>query len=123
MDERAQMSEKKGNLTPKQHKAILALIEKSVAETARELRIPERTLYRWMKQPLFASVLWKERAAKYYRDTVRLLQMRPAAISILAKTMLDPHTPLTTKVRTAESILNQTREAFELQDMEARLAG
>jgi len=115
------MTRNKGSLTPKQHKAILILSEKSIAETARELRIPERTLYRWMKLPLFALVLQEERAAKYYRDSARLVQLRPAAINILAKLLLDPSTPPATRVRAAESVLDQTRETFELQDLESRL--
>jgi hypothetical protein len=117
------MPEKKGSLTPRQYKAILILIDRGIAETSRESRIPERTLHRWMKQSLFASVLQEERAAKYYRDSARLVQLRPAAITILAKILLDPSTPPATKVRAAESVLDQTREAFELQDLESRLTG
>ncbi len=115
------MNENKGVLSPRKHKAILALTEKSVAETARQLQIPERTLYRWMKQPLFAVVLRDERRAKYLQDSARLAQMRPAAISTLGKTMVDPYTPPATKVRAAATILHQTR-VWELEEIEARVA-
>jgi hypothetical protein len=36
--------------------------------------------------------------------------------------MLDPATPASTKVRSADSILNHTIKAIETEDIEARLA-
>lgn len=36
--------------------------------------------------------------------------------------MLDPGTPASTKVRAAESVLNQAEKAIKLHDIEARLA-
>ena len=115
------MHRNQGSLSPRKHKAVLGLTEKSIAETARQLQIPERTLYRWMKQPLFAAVLRDERRAKYSQDSTRLAQMRPAASSILGKTMVDPHTPPATKVKAAATILNQTKIS-ELEDIETRVA-
>jgi hypothetical protein len=42
--------------------------------------------------------------------------------STLGKVMLDPATPPSTKVRSADSILNHTIKAMETEDIEARLA-
>ena len=36
--------------------------------------------------------------------------------------MLEPGTPLATKVRAADSILNHTTKAIEIEDLEARVA-
>jgi len=40
----------------------------------------------------------------------------------LGKVMLDPGTPAATKVRAADSILNHTVKAIEVEDHEARLS-
>ena len=44
------------------------------------------------------------------------------AVTTLGKAMVDPSTPPATKVRAADSILDHTAKAIELEDLEARLA-
>jgi hypothetical protein len=36
--------------------------------------------------------------------------------------MVDPSTPASTKVRAADSVLNHTAKAIEIQDLDARLS-
>jgi hypothetical protein len=48
--------------------------------------------------------------------------MSGAAALTLGKVMADPKTPPSTKVRAADSILNHTARAIELEDIEARVA-
>jgi hypothetical protein len=43
-------------------------------------------------------------------------------VSTLLKVMVDPATPASTKVRAADSVLNHTAKAIEIEDLEARLA-
>jgi hypothetical protein len=40
----------------------------------------------------------------------------------LLKVVIDPTTPASTKVRAADSVLNHTAKAIELDDVEARLS-
>jgi hypothetical protein len=47
--------------------------------------------------------------------------MTSAAVSTLGKVMVDPNTPASTKVRAADSILNHTAKAIEIEDIEARV--
>ena len=46
--------------------------------------------------------------------------MSSAAISTLGKIMVDPNAPASTRVRAADSILNHTTKALEIEDIEAR---
>jgi hypothetical protein len=48
--------------------------------------------------------------------------MSSAAVSTLAKIMVDGNSPPSTRVRAAESILNHSSKALEMEDIEARLA-
>jgi hypothetical protein len=48
--------------------------------------------------------------------------MSSAAVSTLGKIMVDPNAPASTRVRAAESILNHTAKAIEIEDIEARVA-
>jgi len=45
-----------------------------------------------------------------------------AAVSTIGKVMLDPATPPATKVRAADSVLEHTEKAIQLEGIEARLA-
>jgi hypothetical protein len=51
----------------------------------------------------------------------RLQQASSAAVSTLLKLMEDPHTPASTRVRAADSVLNHTKHAIEIDDVQARV--
>ena len=48
--------------------------------------------------------------------------MSSAAVSTLGKIKVDASTPASTRVRTADSILNHTTKAIEIEDIAARIA-
>jgi hypothetical protein len=48
--------------------------------------------------------------------------MCSAAATTLGKVMVDAKTPPGTKVRAADSILNHTAKAVQIEDLEARVA-
>jgi hypothetical protein len=43
-------------------------------------------------------------------------------VSTLLKLMVDPQTPASTRVQAANSILNHTKQAIEIEDIEVRVA-
>jgi hypothetical protein len=49
-------------------------------------------------------------------------QASSAAVTTLLKVMVDPATPASTKVRAADSVLDHSAKAIELEDIEARVA-
>jgi hypothetical protein len=48
--------------------------------------------------------------------------MSSAAVSTLEKVMVDPATPPATKVKAADSIINHSTKAIEIEDIEDRLS-
>ena len=107
----------------KKDAAVLALLsQRSVDEAARVAGVGPRTLYRWMKEPEFDAAYRDAKRAAFSQSIARLHQMASAAVTTLGKAMVDPSTPPATKVRAADSILDHTAKAIELEDLEARLA-
>jgi ABC-type molybdate transport system ATPase subunit len=71
--------------------------------------------------PEFDSSYREARRAAFGQSVARLQQASGAAVTTLLKVMVDPTTPASTKVRAADSVLNHTAKAIELDDVEARL--
>ncbi len=106
----------------KKEEAIVALLtHRTIEDAARAVGIGGATLLRWQKEPEFQAGYWEAKRAAYAQSIARLHQMSSAAVSTLGKVMVDPTTPPATKVRAADSILNHTIKAIELEDIEARV--
>jgi hypothetical protein len=107
----------------KQEDAIAALLtQRNVEEAAREARIGVRTLLRWLKLPEFQKAYRDARRAAVSQAVARLQQGTSAAATTLLKTLVDPNTPASVKVRAAECILNHASKALEIEDIDARVA-
>ena len=75
-----------------------------------------------MKLPEFQTAYRDARRAVHGQSIARLQQASSAAVSTILKVMVDANTPASTKVRAADSVLNHSAKAIELEDMEARVA-
>jgi transposase-like protein len=107
----------------KKEEAIAALLtQRTTDEAARAIGIVPATLLRWMKDPEFATSYRDARRAAFGQSIARLQQAASAAVTTLLKVMVDASTPASTKVRAADSVLNHTAKAIELDDIEARLS-
>ena len=116
------MSQFDKKLGGKREAAVLALLStRSVEEAGRAVGVNARTLYRWMKEPGFDAAYRAAKKAAYGQSIARLHYLATAAVSTLGKVMIDPETPPATKVRAADSILNHTAKAIEIEDIDARL--
>jgi hypothetical protein len=51
-----------------------------------------------------------------------LQQSSSAALSTLLKVMVDPNAPASSRVRAADSVLDHTLKAIEIEDVEVRVA-
>jgi len=110
-------------LSPKQEAAVLALLSaRNVEEAAKVVGVTPRTLYRWQKEPSFDAAYQAAKRAAYGQSIARLHHLSGAAVSTIGKVMLDPATPPATKVRAADSVLEHTEKAIQLEGIEARLA-
>jgi hypothetical protein len=107
----------------KMEEAVAAvLMQKNLEEAARSVGIGTATLLRWQKMPEFKAALRQARRDAYSQSIARLQQATGAAVSTLLKTIVDPGTPPSTKVRAADSVLSHAAKAIELEDIEARVA-
>jgi hypothetical protein len=117
------MADFHSKLTRKQEDAIIALLSnRSVEDAARACNTPSRTLYRWLKERDFDAAYRQAKRDAYKQSIARMHHLSNAAVSTLGKVMLDPVTPASTRVRAADSILNHTAKAIEIEDMEARVS-
>ncbi|MEP7353987.1 MAG: hypothetical protein ABI824_12215, partial [Acidobacteriota bacterium] len=117
------MTESPEVLSNKKEAAVLALLtSRTVEEAAKTADVPARTLYRWMKEPQFDAAFRDAKRSAFAQSVARLHQMSGAAVSTLGKIMVDQSVPAATRLRAADSILNHTAKAIEIEDVEARVA-
>jgi hypothetical protein len=107
----------------KMEAAVAALLtQKNQEEAARAAGIAVTTLLRWQKLPEFQKAYREARRAAHSQSVARLQQATGAAVTTLLKVMVDPATPASVKVRAADSVLDHSAKAIELEDIEARVA-
>ena len=117
------MQSNNAKLGPKQEEAVAALLtQKNVEDAARSVGISVRTLMRWQSSLMFQTALRDARRAAFRQSVARLQHASSAAVSTLLKVLVDPATPPGTRVRAADSILDHSAKAIELDDVEARVA-
>jgi transposase-like protein len=106
----------------KKEEAIAALLsQRNVEEAARAIGINPNTLLRWLKLPEFQTAYREARRLAFGQAIARLQQATSAAATTLLKTMVDPATPASVRVRAADSIFNHAAKAIEIEDIEARV--
>ena len=107
----------------KREDAIAGLLsQRNVDEAARAAGVGARTLWRWLQDPEFQAAYRKARREAFGQSIARLQQGTSAAATTLLKTMIDPGTPASVRVRAAEAIFNHAAKAIEIEDIEARVA-
>jgi len=107
----------------KKEEAIVALLtHRTIEEAARGVNISTKTLLRWQKEPEFDAAYRSAKRAAFGQSIARLHHLSSAAVSTLGKIMLDSATPPATRVRAADSILDHTTKAIEIEEIEARVA-
>jgi hypothetical protein len=117
------MAGRTSSLGRKQEEAIAALLtQRNIEEAAHAAGIGVRTLLRWLKLPEFKAAYRQARHEAFGQATARLQQATSAAATTLLKTMIDPSTPASVRVRAADSIFNHAAKAIEIEDIEARVA-
>jgi DNA-binding MurR/RpiR family transcriptional regulator len=116
------MSGHGGKIGRKLEEAVIAMLtQRNIEEAARAVGISPATLMRWQKLPEFQTAYREARRAAFGQAVARLQQGTSAAATTLLKTMIDPATPASVKVRAAEAIFNHAAKAIEIEDIEARV--
>jgi transposase-like protein len=107
----------------KREEAIAALLtQKNIDEAAKSIGVSPNTLLNWLKQPEFDAAYREARRLAFRQCISRLQQASSAAVTTLLKLMIDPGTPAAVKARVADSILDHSAKAIELEDIETRVA-
>jgi transposase-like protein len=112
-----------GKFGRKKEEAIAALLtQRNIEEAAKSVGIGANTLLRWLKVPEFQGAYREARRAAFGQAIARIQQGTSAAATTLLKTMIDPSTPASVRVRAAEAIFNHAAKAIEIKDVEARVS-
>lgn len=107
----------------KQEEAIAALLsQRNIEDAARVAGVGARTLLRWLQLPEFDAAYRGARRAAFRQSIARLQQASSAAVATLLKIMVDPNAPASTRVRAADSVLDHSAKAIEIEDIEVRVA-
>src|SRR4029077_6655942 len=107
-----------GKFGRKQEEAIVALLtQRNIEEAAKAAGISANTLLRWLKVPEFQAAYRQARREAFGQSIARLQQGRWAPATTLLKVMVDSNTPASTKVRAADSVLNHSTKAIEIEDI------
>ena len=106
----------------KKEEAVAALlVQRNFEDAARAVGISPKTLLRWMKAPEFDAAYRTARRATFGQAVARLQQGASAAATTLLKTMIDPNTPASVRVRAADCVLGHAAKAIEIEDLEVRV--
>lgn len=109
-------------LTPKQEAAIVALLnEPTVARAAITADVDERTLHRWLADPVFARAYRAARRVAFAQAIAVTQRYAPLAIHTLGKIMADQTVGASARVSAATALLKFSRESIELDDLASRV--
>ena len=109
-------------ISGKQQRAILALLStKNVAEAAARAKVGERTLWRWLGDPMFRVQLAGAEADMLDAATRRLLQLQEGAIETVQAIMQDGEANASVRLRAAQAVLDYLLKLRELRNVEQRL--
>jgi hypothetical protein len=109
-------------ITVKRALATVVRTQRNIDEAAKTAGISPNTLLSWLKLPEFQAAYREARRAAFGQAVARLQQDTSAAATTLLKTLVDPGTPASVKVRAAEAIFNHAAKAIEIEDIEARVS-
>jgi hypothetical protein len=110
------------NLTPKQEKALAALLScGEVKAAAQQAKVGEATLWRWLKEDAFSGA-YREARRRLVEVTVsRLMADGTAASKALREITEDKSAPASARVSAARAILEHSIKGVEVLDIEERL--
>lgn len=110
------------NLTPKQEKAIMALLaEPTIKQAAETAGIGETTLHRWLNEEDFSKAYKTARKNALGQTISRLQQVTTEAVDTLKDIMANKESPASSRVTAARTVLEMAFKAFEVDDLTEQL--
>jgi hypothetical protein len=109
-------------LTPKQERALVALLDCGEIKKAAEIaEVGEVTLWRWLQSPEFQA---RYRAARRQLVETAIAQLQSdctVAARVLREVAEDRGAPASSRVAAARAIIEQSVSAVQLTDLQERL--
>src|SRR5262245_24116243 len=106
-----------GRLSPRQERAVLALLlEPNIREATKSAGVGERTVYAWLKDPVFGAAYREARKAAVTRALGSLQQAASEAVETLTTIMQDETAPAPARVSAAKNVLDFDVKAVELEE-------
>ncbi len=116
------MTDETEKLPGKQERALAALLNNpTVRDAAAEAKVSEATLYRYMRESVFAERLREARRGAVEHLSARLQAKSADAARVLSDIAEDDSKPASVRVAAARAIIEHTLKAFELGDLGERL--
>ena len=110
------MSEPIDNLSPKQHKAIAALMaSNTIADAAAVVGVNERQIYRWLAESAFAEAYRAVRREAVGQSIARLQQISRAAVDRLQHLLTCGKPAI--ELGAARSIIEFSVKGTEIEDL------
>jgi hypothetical protein len=111
---------KNGMLTAAQKRAIAALLtERDTRTASRVSNVPERTLWRWLREnPTFQEELNRRESEMLGEASRRLLSMQVSALDVFQDVMSDPAAKDSDRLRAAEGaseFLIRLRDIYKVE--------
>ena len=109
-------------LTPKQDRALVALLAREkIKAAAEESGVGEVTLWRWLQEPGFQSA-YRSRRRQMVESAVAQLQADcTVAVRVLREVAEDAQAPASARVSAAKTILEQSISGVQLTDLQAEV--
>jgi AcrR family transcriptional regulator len=109
-------------LPGRQEQALAALLSNpTVRDAAKAARLSEATIYRYMRDQLFAERLREARRGLVEQLTTRLQAKADASAKVLSDIAEDDSKPASVRVAAAKAVIDYTLKTFELGDLNERL--
>jgi transposase-like protein len=103
------------NLSSPQRKVMAALLEgMTVAQAAHHAEVGVSTVYRWLQQPLFSSILKTAEQSQFGEVSRSLGAVGISAVATLAALKDDAEVPAGIRVRAASELLAKQLQARQL---------
>ncbi len=109
-------------LTPRQKRAVESLIVcNTISDAAKRANMNERTLYRWLQQEEFQSVVRRARRLSLTQLATHLQHIAARAAGTLDEIMVDKNATSASRVSAARYSMEMYYKAATLEDIQERL--
>ena len=116
------MAEKVTELTPRQRRAIEALVEgKTVKQAAKDTGVSRKTLYVWLNQPEFQKELDRLGGIILEEVANRMVALASEAVDTLSNVLKTKDVPIGTQVQAANVILKRASEFWDVYNLNRRI--